>query len=287
MLIEDVEEAITLLSQVPLPEGTFFTMNHLAALSLKARIAQWTNDPNTLQYAEEAITHIDEVARIQWVTGTGATTGNRVFPTELLFCLDVFKLRIYMTNAYTTHISGTQNLNILTNTSDFVDVDIFGLGQHPFGISSADYRYLYWYDYFTTSDIMWQNGRLSVKLRQPEVIAYNIVPLIRMSEPYLIAAESLIGVDNGTVVELINFLRDKRGNPPSSHVPQEISEDALRYIVQQEYRREFSQEGQLFFYYKRRGVERISGAPSVVGEMTNARYTLPYPVAEQEFGRIY
>jgi hypothetical protein len=107
---------------------------------------------------------------------------------------------------------------------------------------------------------------------------------MRMSEPYLIVAENLIGVDNSRAVEFINYIRTRRGNPLSDQISLDgLTEQQLHHIVQQEYRREFSQEGQLFFYYKRLGLERIPGMPITLGLMTNERYILPFPIGEQEF----
>jgi hypothetical protein len=290
MLMNDANEAITFLEKVPLPNGTYFTMNHLAARALRMRIAQWAYDPYTVSYAIDVIERItEENQQIQWVSTFTTARENRTFPSELLFCLDVFGLRRLTENSYTSHVHGYPNLNMLINTDDFITNDLFELGQHPFGVSTADYRYLHWFE-SNRSDMPSLSGRLSVKVQQPPIpnLPHNIVPLMRISEPYLVIAESLIGFDNTTVTELINYLRMVRGNPSGveDDVPLGLSDDMLRYIVQQEYRREFTQEGQLFFYYKRKGVERMPGSPVALGEMTNERYRLPYPIAEQEFGRI-
>jgi len=101
MLMTDVNQAIGYLSQVPMPVSQFFNMNHLAALQLRARIAQWSNDPNTLDYALDLIERIEASTTLQWFTvGTTVNWSNRVFPTELVFCLDVYRLRTFMQTAY-------------------------------------------------------------------------------------------------------------------------------------------------------------------------------------------
>jgi len=285
LLMTDVNQAIDYLSQVPMPiVALLFNINHLAALQLRARIAQWQNDPNTLSYALYLIDRLRQSAIIHWFGGGLVTPQNRVFPTELVFCLDVFRLRTFMQMAYEVGIGVGGNPNILTNTFEFVNEDLFELGQEPSGVSPADFRYLHWFENLNHSVHDWQIGRLSVKVRQPAdgTSGANIIPLMRKSEPFLIAAEALIGVDNARAVEFINYLRSRRNNP-SEISAEHLTEEQLRHIVLQEYRREFSQEGQLFFLYKRLGVERMPGMPVAVGLMTDERYTLPFPESERQF----
>lgn len=288
LLMADLNQGIYYLAQVPMPDRTFmtggppFSMNLLAALHLRARVVQWQNPRYTYAYAREVIGILPEFApHIGWFTGSGS----REWPSELLWCLDVFNLRRFMQNAYTTHIGASGNLGMLTNTTEFVNINLFELGE-PFGVSPADFRFRYWFQDFDASELLWQHGRLSVKVRQPAMEpgvarGTDIIPMMRISELYLMVAESLIGVDNDRALYYINYLRTRRNNPDP--IPAGVTEDDLRHILVQEYRREFSQEGQLFFLYKRLGIERIPGMPLPLGVMTNERYTLPFPLSEQEF----
>ena len=286
LLMKDVNEAIELLSQVRRPAATpYFTMNDLAAKLLRARIAQWTNDPNTVAYSADLITSLmaGESALRFWGNST-VTDRNRHLPTEVMFGLDVFRLRTLMERAYISHIGGSPNLNILQNSVHFVDNDIFEVGREPIGVSPADIRIRGTMNWFSVEG----SNKLFVKLQQPaDGAAINVVPLMRLSEAFLIYAESMIGTSNASAAIALNMLRiGGRGNDLDYTLPDDLSDETLRRIIQQEYRREFMQEGQLFFYYKRNGVLRIPGAPAGVGEMTNERYTLPFPIAEQEFGRV-
>lgn len=60
-----------------------------------------------------------------------------------------------------------------------------------------------------------------------------------------------------------------------------MSKDELREEIQKEWRKEMLLEGQMFYYYKRRGVSSI---PRCNITMTDQTYVLPLPQAELEFG---
>ena len=78
----------------------------------------------------------------------------------------------------------------------------------------------------------------------------------------------------------MNYLKEKRNIPPTDYLPEDISLEDLRAEIIQDYRREFCQEGQLFFCYKRLGLTTFTGM--VGNEMTDAQYRLPYPDIENE-----
>ncbi|MCL2561147.1 MAG: RagB/SusD family nutrient uptake outer membrane protein [Rikenellaceae bacterium] len=281
MLMNDIEQALTYLDIEEVPASTRFNMNYLAALQLKTRVAQWTNDTNTLAYALELIDLLETARVTSWVidgTRPAANTPD-VFATELLFCLDVHSLRTFMATAYVNFFQSNVNRDLLINSKEFMDELFFG---SPYGTSESDLRYQNWYNVpIQTNDNVPTTSRLSVKVRQPDTGAgANTIPLMRISEPYLIAAESLVGTDNKQAADYINLLRSKRNATESSLLPGSINDDDLRAVIRREYRREFTQEGQLFFYYKRKGVARIPGMAMVVGDMTDESYTLPYPLSE-------
>ena len=86
--------------------------------------------------------------------------------------------------------------------------------------------------------------------------------------------------DKPAAVGLMNYLKEKRNIPPTDYLPEDISLEDLRAEIIQDYRREFCQEGQLFFCYKRLGLTTFTGM--VGNEMTDAQYRLPYPDIENE-----
>ncbi len=286
MVMDDIDEAIACLDETDVPvEGRVFSsyanMNHRAALLLKARVAQWAGDPKTLEYALDLI-EVLEAGSSMWAVDM--SQGNAgIMMSELLFYINAWNLKEYMEFAYSSHMNSTMNQNMLIeNGANFVSGDLFELDSPPSGVAASDMRYRNWYEMFR-NEVYDINGMITVKVRNEGNNAASIAPLMRISEAYLIAAECYATTDKPKAVEYVNFLRRKRNNPPEYLLPENISEENLLAIIGKEYRREFPQEGQLFYFYKRKGVVQIPG--SRAGDMTREKYTLPYPETEYEFGR--
>ncbi|MDE5610537.1 MAG: RagB/SusD family nutrient uptake outer membrane protein, partial [Odoribacter sp.] len=75
---------------------------------------------------------------------------------------------------------------------------------------------------------------------------FNMIPLIRLSEAYLIAAECAATPEES--LEYLTAIREHR----NCHMPiVATSEEEVRDLVTKEFAREVIGEGQLFFYYKR------------------------------------
>ncbi len=108
----------------------------------------------------------------------------------------------------------------------------------------------------------------------------NILPVIRKTEIYYIAAEILKDSDPARVAELLNLARDAR-NLDNFHLTDNLPADELDNEIKKEYRKEFLGEGQMFYFYKRRNAARIDGAAINAG---NDVYVLPMPDNEIEFG---
>ena len=99
-----------------------------------------------------------------------------------------------------------------------------------------------------------------------------------MSVVYLIAAECCPDPKVGR--DYLNVVRSARN---VKNVEDEVD---LMTAIEQEFRREFLGEGQLFFYYKRKLYD-IVGAEDKVGiEDLKAVYNLPIPTSEIDFGNI-
>ena len=106
-----------------------------------------------------------------------------------------------------------------------------------------------------------------------------MMPLIRMSELYLIAAECETDVQKA-LDNYFNPLRFSR-NCVNQNA---IDEDALKNLIRAEYVREFIGEGQLFFYYKRLNVKVLhSYSENADLDMDAAKYVVPLPLSETDF----
>ncbi len=99
------------------------------------------------------------------------------------------------------------------------------------------------------------------------------IPLIRLGEMYLIAAEASGNVD------YLNTLRNARGISSRYNLGS-VTEDAL----DAEYRKEFFAEGQYFYFLKRHAMKTFYRCPpSLDGKMSAFQYVFPLPDDEKEY----
>jgi starch-binding outer membrane protein, SusD/RagB family len=96
------------------------------------------------------------------------------------------------------------------------------------------------------------DGRQLLKFEIDEVSDGDItsaIPMIRLSELYHIAAETMYDTDPAAALGMLNTLRTKRGcSIPLSPIP---TKSAFQDAIINDARREFPGEGKLFFLYKR------------------------------------
>jgi hypothetical protein len=119
------------------------------------------------------------------------------------------------------------------------------------------------------------------KYHQYEEGRYNeLMPVIRKSEAYYIAAEILKNSNPTRAIELLNIVRNHR-NLNLFPLPNNLTTDEIQEEIYKEYRKEFLGEGQLFHYYKRLNATKIEGAAV---NANDAIYVLPIPDNEIEFG---
>lgn len=105
----------------------------------------------------------------------------------------------------------------------------------------------------------------------------HMVPLIRLSEAYLIAAEC--AATSEEALEYLTAIREHR----NCHMPISVtSMDGVRELVTREFAREMIGEGQLFFYYKRLNMEKFLDGSIIGGEyeMLPDNYVWPLPDVE-------
>lgn len=294
LMNRDLNDAIELLKADPFYKGTdrpmlgdlshlnidgfydsrMMRMNYYAALALKARLALWEgNTTVALQAANEVIGQMPN----NWIVVDNlfGALQNRdlTFSTEHIFCLNVVKLD--KVNNYLDKNKLGGNTELLSVSMNRLK-EIYELSDN---IGVSDWRYMYVYDKENEPCV-------SRKLMQPEGYKSeyaNRLPMIKLSEIYYIAAECLlndVNLNTALARDYLNLVREHRG------ITVEIAENAdvamLNEEIVKEYRKEFVGEGQLFYFYKRKGIAYIPGT-SV--ELTDARVVLPYPDVELDFGQ--
>lgn len=238
-------------------------LNYYAVKGLQARLYMWMHEFGT---AEECASEVIESPAFSWTTAADISSGrDYAFAPEQLFALNNLKLSEIADNYF----------NEENSTSSFsLDKDVFA----EYYESRNDCRYLY----------LFQNGSGGEQVDRRYMLKYNTskstdtdasyynnkIPLIRLSEMYLILAECQYR-DNGEGWEYLNMIRDARGADLLESAPADFYGELIR-----EYRREFIGEGQLFFLYKRLNRSTVIGSGAdMIGEKA---YTFPIPLTETE-----
>lgn len=103
-----------------------------------------------------------------------------------------------------------------------------------------------------------------------------MIPLIRTSEMFLILAECSASVKDAS--DWLNKVRFPRGCLDAA-----VTEETKDGLIQDEFMREMRGEGQMFFFYKRKGVKNIPDGATAIGtrEMNLDSYIWPLPDDEQ------
>ena len=138
------------------------------------------------------------------------------------------------------------------------------------------------YQWESTKDVLGNDIMSFVKYEAMEVDGKNypyMIPVIRMSEMYLIAAECYADEENSELAYArLNAVRNAR---MTSSVSSNIKSN-----IENEYVREFAGEGQLFWYYKRNNMPSIPAIydrsrPNI--SMSTANYVFELPQSEDGF----
>ena len=103
------------------------------------------------------------------------------------------------------------------------------------------------------------------------------IPMLRLSEMYLIAVEGASTLDEANDL-YATYMKSKGSSPKAFTTTEE-----MRTELEKEYRREFFAEGQMFYYYKRNNVKHLWSKEDV--DMREADYILPVPNTEYNTNR--
>lgn len=247
-----------------------YRLNYYAVQVLLARANLWKGDKSAaLQIAKDVIS---EVTNIFSFTSRNTVLGSkpdRMFSSEVMFAL----YNINRINVYRKYFASTLDYrNILSfyGTIDSGRVpDIYD--------SQNDFRYGMWSAPSEGENdlIFTKYEDVSVKDGSTDHYCY-MMPLIRLSELYLIAAEC--ETDFNQAVEYLNTIRYNRNCPNV----EPTDTDELKDYITNEFLKEMIGEGQMFFYYKRNAMETIPNGASAssVLSMPLRNYVVPIPESE-------
>lgn len=249
-----------------------YRFNYYAILGLKARIYQYINNKEQASlYAQKVI---DEYGW-GWTEESDLNQGydhNVTFNKECVFMLNVHNLTqdIYQSNfseaRYTTTGGKTEFAR-----------DIFEAYTGQVGANDLRYQYTFAND---------KNGSkaISSKYGYPiDAETFERLPMIRITEMFLIVAENGIQSDFDQSLEIVNDIRAKRKVVKLENT---ITAEELMNEIVKEFRKETYLEGQVFWLYKRLNKSMIPTMDAFNTEVSIApgNYIFPYPEAEIEFG---
>lgn len=286
-VVADLEEARILLANDPVKtEGTLMSgsqdgtsnfmryralrLNYYAVEALLARVNLYMgNKTEAFKYATDVIKTADQgifpFVDKSLVIGSPADP-DRIFSSEVLFALTNTSRSKIHKNFY----DPSRLPNYVFRMDDNLMSNIVYGGAATTGGYQDDYRYRanwiatgsnrYFYKY---SDMV-ANGS----------IQNTMIPMIRLGEMFLIAAESQSdNLANG--VQYVNALRRNRGVANL----QTLTPDLLKY----EYIRELYGEGQLFYLYKRLNSDIITSSNANKNpKASNLIFVVPLPDSETE-----
>lgn len=249
-----------------------YRLNYLAAKALLARVEMWAgNSSEAYRLAKEVINQCHGASEklFQFTPGeevTSPTLPDRFFSTEVLFGLYSSKRSDIHNNYFASALNMNNILTMLTQRIDTTFDDDNDFRKKFWGkesINSEEVNVFLKYADVTATDETFQ-----VKSRY-------LIPMIRISEMYLIAAECTTDPEEANT--LVNSLRNAR-----NCISIAFDMGNRKNVIASEYLREFLGEGQMFYYYKRNAYQNLpnGGDPQVTFNMDLSKYILPLPDSE-------
>ncbi|MBO9562849.1 MAG: RagB/SusD family nutrient uptake outer membrane protein [Niastella sp.] len=254
-------------------------MNYYAVLALKARVYNWliprdaNNRANAIKYAQMVINAKDRTGKPTFRLGelSDAQLGNPTFPSEHVAAIDVYNLKTAAEN-------NLGEPGRLAKTDFNIQDGYYYLNNlFPVAERATDARWVGMWSYKTTAG---QTGYVKLKkFTQKEVDPTNQIPLIRLSEMYLILTET--AQSKADAESYYSFYCNKKGIPFVNGFATANWETDRRNKMIREYVREFYAEGQTFFTYKRYNMTSLPAGWNASGfSGTTARYIVPKPDRE-------
>ncbi len=278
-----------------------FRLNYYAVQGLLARAYLWIGDKeNAYATAKAIITEVEEKKTFDWTPKANvqsSTTPDLIFSTEVMFSLYNLK-RVNNFN------------NLFKNTTSYYSILSFAGSSMEDGNMMSKINWFYkdlndlrrteaW-EVSTIQEVNSTTGATT----EHESLFFNkykdiqttetrryMIPLLRMSEIYLIAAESTSDVTEG--LGYVNAIREHR-NCVNIDAATVASKEDLQEYIDNEFYRETIGEGQIYFYYKRHAKASILGGSAANFEedwygnvdpaisMTLEDYIWPLPKVETD-----
>lgn len=255
--------------------------NYFAVKATQARVYLWEAD---YEKASEAAKNVIDKARGSLVAFHNGSVNNPnaalkdyTFSSEHIFALNIQNMYEYIKPYIDQY--GPDGLNANSrrlNHSGTMANTLYEINTKG-DMSLSDYRYKELYNKISANDY------LLLKFTYVNNSTFlDHMPLIRLPEMFYVLAECYNETNQSNLaVQLLNTVRTNRGIASLYNLEESLTKEEVQAQLQLEYRKEFVSEGQLFYYYKRRGNESI---PNSNREMSNEIYVLPLPQRELDMG---
>lgn len=254
-----------------------YRLNYYAVKALLARAYLWQGDKaNALTEAEALLNEVQVTKNVfpyvTTIAANGSTSGNTVIPADRLFTTEVM-FAIYDINR-SKMFERQFDVNLDNNNKlSFSNGDTNESRVTALYDDANDYRRRIWQNVSSGTITALTNLKY---LDVSNVPGRYMVPLIRLSEVLLIAAESQ--PDLATGIAYLNKVRTSRNslslNPATSA--------ALQTAIMNEFRKETIGEGQQFYFYKRTAQTTVPNHAAVTGTKAIVlnSYVVPLPDSE-------
>lgn len=236
--------------------------NYYAILALKARVYLYKGDvPKAAEYAEAILKDVHTESMVISSLWDTPDSKDKAFSTE-----HIFGLASSQTKGIREQSEYVFNENdVLVNQRI---IDWFGLANNV-----TDIRKPTW---FSNKNMNNKFGSASSVCSGGVAIVHQRVPIFKVSEIYLIAAEALAVSNFDKAKFYMSYYKLRRLGIDVSNLIND-SETILK-MVGDEYAIDFLGEGQLFFYFKRKNMSVINS--HIFGEtidMDSSKYSFPIP----------
>lgn len=235
-------------------------INYYAVCGLLARAYQYAgNDAEAEDWARKVIdSHV-----FTWTKTADLNKGDYVGTSELVFNLFVRDMKDRIT-PYFRYNSDSDNTSQLMPLSETYYQELYAGGD-----KRAKGFLVYQGSYLPQKYVVTEDGvtdTLSIQHR---------IPMLRLSEMYYIASESRLAEnDVSGAAKLLNEVRMAKGLKSKGFT----TVNTVREELDNEYRREFVAEGQLFYYIKRRNL------PDMIETQFKVDFVFPLPENEYTYG---
>lgn len=275
-MAEKIESDLTIYSDANTYKYRQLRFNYYALLTLKARAQLYAGEKAAALATAKSVIESENVAKHFPAVNSSLIIGNinpdRMFTSEAFF--GMYNKERNLIDRYTFDPETAGN-NLLQPRQNYVQSTLFSN-------MAADYRLVsQWVTPTTSGNTNKTLGKYK-DINDKLLFYASFVPLVRLSEMYLIAAETEPNVADG--LAHLNKLRVKMRGNVGSPLTGISSPTALDAEIMKEYIREFYGEGQLYFYFKRMNTIMLrgenNGVESFMPSFLADFYVLPLPKSE-------